>query len=78
MHAVVYRTATRLRHNQHRVVCQLPAFAKSAGASENSIISSGRSLSDAPRPCGWYGVCSALRLDRLYLDPAAHDQPGNQ
>ena len=32
--AVVYRTATRLRHHQHRVVCQVPVFAKSASASE--------------------------------------------
>jgi hypothetical protein len=45
MDAVVYRTATRLRHHQHRVVCQVPVFAKSAGASENSLIGSGRSLS---------------------------------
>ena len=45
MDAVVYRTATRLRHHQHRVVCQVPVFAKSASASENSLISSGRSLS---------------------------------
>jgi len=29
MDAVVYRTATRLRHHQHRVVCQVPVFAKS-------------------------------------------------
>ena len=45
MDAVVYRTATRLRHRQHRVVCQVPVFAKSASASENSLIGSGRSLS---------------------------------
>lgn len=45
MDAVVYRTATRLRHHQHRVVCQVPVFAKSASASENSLIGSGRSLS---------------------------------
>ena len=45
MDAVLYRTATRLRHHQHRVVCQVPVFAKSASASENSLIGSGRSLS---------------------------------
>ena len=45
MDAVVYRTATRLRHHQHRVVCQVPVFAKSASASENSLISPSRSLS---------------------------------
>ena len=45
MDAVVYRTATRLRHHQHRVVCQVPVFAKSASASENSLIGSGHSLS---------------------------------
>lgn len=45
MDAVVYRTATRLRHHQHRVVCQVPVFAKSASASENSLIGSGRSPS---------------------------------
>jgi len=45
MDAVVYRTATRLRHHQHRVVCQVPVYAKSASASENSLIGSGRSLS---------------------------------
>ena len=33
------------RHHQHRVVCQVPVFAKSASASENSLIGSGRSLS---------------------------------
>jgi hypothetical protein len=45
MDADVYRTATRLRHHQHRVVCQVPVFAKSASASENSLISPSRSLS---------------------------------
>src|ERR1017187_4201986 len=45
MDAVVYRTATRLRQHQHRVVCQVPVFAKSASASENLLIGSGRSLS---------------------------------
>ena len=41
----VYRTATRLRHHQHRVVCQVPVVAKSASASENSLIGSRRTLS---------------------------------
>ena len=37
MDGVVYRTATRLRHHQHRVVCQVPVFAKSASASPELI-----------------------------------------
>ena len=41
----MYRTATRLRHHQHRVVCQVPVFAKSASASGELTIGSGRSLS---------------------------------
>ena len=44
MDAVVYHTATRLRHHQHRVVCQVTVFAKSASASENSLITPSRSL----------------------------------
>ena len=28
MNVVVYRTPTRLKHGQHRVVCQVPVFAK--------------------------------------------------
>ncbi len=45
MDAVVYRTATRLRHHQHRVVYQVPVLTKTESASENSLIGSGRSLS---------------------------------
>lgn len=44
MDVVVYRTAERLRKGQHRVVCQVPVFAKGASDTENSLIASGRSL----------------------------------
>ncbi len=44
MDVVVYRTAMRLRHDQRRVVCQVPVFSKGASATENSLIGSGRSL----------------------------------
>ncbi len=44
MDVVVYRTATRLRRDQRRVVCQVPVFSKGASATENSLIGSGRSL----------------------------------
>jgi hypothetical protein len=41
MDVVVYRTADRVRH---RVVCQVPVFARGASDDENSLISIGRSL----------------------------------
>ena len=44
MNVVVYRTPTRLKHGQHRVVCQVPVFAKGGSATENSLITAGRSL----------------------------------
>ena len=44
MDVVVYRTAKRLKKGQKRVVCQVPVFGKGASATENSIMSSGRSL----------------------------------
>lgn len=44
MHVVVYRTAARMAPGQHRIVCQVPVFAPGAGATENSLIGSGRSI----------------------------------
>ena len=44
MNVVVYRTPTRLKHGQHRVVCQVPVFAKGGSATENSLITAGRAL----------------------------------
>jgi hypothetical protein len=44
MDVVVYRTAKRLRHGQRRTVCEVPVFARGAGATENSLITAGRSL----------------------------------
>jgi hypothetical protein len=43
MNVVVYRKATRL-HGKRRVVCQVPVFKKGASATENSLITAGRSL----------------------------------
>jgi len=44
MHVVVYRTAAKLARGQQRTVCQVPVFPKGAGATENSLIGSGRSI----------------------------------
>jgi len=44
MNVVVYRTATKLPRGRHRVVCQVPVFAKGASATENSLIGTGRSM----------------------------------
>jgi hypothetical protein len=44
MNVVVYRKAVRLKRRQRRVVCELPVFGPGAGASENSLITNGRSL----------------------------------
>jgi hypothetical protein len=44
MNVVVYRTAKRLKRGQHRTVCQVPVFSKGASATENSLITAGRSL----------------------------------
>jgi hypothetical protein len=43
MNVVVYRRAVRL-HGRRRVVCQQPVFATGASATENSLITAGRSL----------------------------------
>jgi hypothetical protein len=43
MNVVVYRRAVRL-HGRRRVVCRRPVFAKGASATENSLITAGRSL----------------------------------
>jgi hypothetical protein len=43
MQVVVYRTARRL-HGKRRVVCETPVFPRGAGATENSLITAGRSL----------------------------------
>ena len=43
MDVVVYRTARHL-HGQRRVVCQVPVFGSGASATENSLITAGRSL----------------------------------
>jgi hypothetical protein len=44
MNVVVYRKATHLKRGQHRVVCQVPVFAKGGSATENSLNTAGRSL----------------------------------
>jgi hypothetical protein len=44
MNVVVYRTATKLDKGEKRVVCKEPIFGAGASATENSIISAGRSL----------------------------------
>ena len=44
MNVVVYRAATKLGEGQKRVVCEVPVFDKGASATENSLISVGRSL----------------------------------
>jgi hypothetical protein len=43
MNVVVYRRAKRL-HGRPRVVCQVPVFTRGASATENSLITAGRSL----------------------------------
>jgi outer membrane protein assembly factor BamB len=43
MNVVVYRTTLHL-HGQRRVVCQVPVFDRGASATENSLITAGRSL----------------------------------
>ena len=44
MNVVVYRRALRLRRGQRRVVCRVPVFDPGAGATENSLLTNGRSL----------------------------------
>jgi outer membrane protein assembly factor BamB len=44
MNVVVYRTAAKLDRGQKRTVCAVPVFGKGASATENSLISAGRSL----------------------------------
>ena len=44
MNVVVYRKAVRLRRGQRRVVCTVPVFDQGASATENSLITNGRSL----------------------------------
>ena len=44
MNVVVYRKAVRLKPGQHRVVCRVPVFDTGAGATENSLMTNGRSL----------------------------------
>ncbi len=44
LHVVVYRTAAALRPGQQRIVCQVPVFPPGRGATEDSLIGSGRSL----------------------------------
>jgi hypothetical protein len=44
MNVVVYRKATRLSRGQKRVVCEVPVFDHGASATENSLITAGRSL----------------------------------
>jgi hypothetical protein len=43
MNVVVYRAAERL-HGRRRVVCEVPVFGRGASATENSLITAGRSL----------------------------------
>jgi hypothetical protein len=44
MNVVVYRTAKKLQKGEKRKVCEQPVFDKDAGATENSLITAGRSL----------------------------------
>jgi hypothetical protein len=44
MNVVVYRRARHLRRGQKRIVCEVPVFPKKTGATENSLITAGRSL----------------------------------
>ncbi|MDX6583636.1 MAG: hypothetical protein QOI10_2820 [Solirubrobacterales bacterium] len=44
MDVVVYRTAKKLKKGEKRVVCKEPIFGVGASATENSIITAGRSL----------------------------------
>jgi hypothetical protein len=44
MNVVVYRKAVRLKRGQRRVVCRVPVFDRGASATENSLITNGRSL----------------------------------
>jgi hypothetical protein len=44
MNVVVYRKAVRLKRGQRRVVCRVPVFEPGASATENSLITNGRSL----------------------------------
>jgi hypothetical protein len=44
MNVVVYRNAVKLRRGQKRKVCEVPVFEKRRSATENSLISAGRSL----------------------------------
>ncbi len=44
MNVVVYRTARRLAKGEKRVVCKQPVFGAGASATENSLITAGRSL----------------------------------
>jgi hypothetical protein len=44
MQVVVLRRAKRLKPGQRRLVCEQPVFRRGAGATENSIIATGRSM----------------------------------
>ena len=44
MNVVVYRRAKHLRRGQKRVVCEVPVFPKTTGATENSLLAAHRSL----------------------------------
>ena len=44
MNVVVYRKALRLKRGRRRVVCRVPVFDEAASATENSLMTNGRSL----------------------------------
>jgi hypothetical protein len=44
MNVVVYRRAAKLAKGQKRVVCEVPVFGKGGSATENSLITAGRSI----------------------------------
>lgn len=44
MNVVVYRKAAHLSRGQKRVVCEVPVFSRGASATENSLLTAGRSL----------------------------------
>lgn len=63
-HMVVYRTAARLGPHERRIVCQVPVFPPGHGATDDSLVGSGRSLIVANN----YGY--SVNLDTLQSTPS--------
>jgi hypothetical protein len=68
LHVVVYRTASTLRPGQQRIVCQMPVFPPGHGATEDSLIGSGRSLI-ADNTYGYKVIGLWLRLRTTRSEP---------